>query len=37
MKIRVKFKLRKESDGKRDRRQQSIIRSAERRIKTAVK
>jgi hypothetical protein len=37
MKIRVKFKLRKESDGKRDRRQQSINRSAERRIKTAVK
>jgi hypothetical protein len=37
MKIRVKFKLRKESDGKRDRRRQTINRYAERRAKTAVK
>ena len=36
MKIRVKFKLSKQSDGKRDRRQQSINRYAERRAKTAT-
>jgi hypothetical protein len=37
VKIRVKFKLGKQSDGKRDRRRQSINRCAERRAKTAVK
>jgi hypothetical protein len=37
MKLRTKFKLRRPSDGKRDRRRQSINRYAERRAKTAAK
>ena len=37
MKNMPRFKLRKQSDGKRDRRRQSINRNAERQAKTAVR
>jgi len=37
MKIRMRFKLERKSDGKRDRRRWSINRYAERRAKTATK